>query len=385
MRCFVVHDCSEPKIASGSQVDEGSGPDTVKVLLNVEEKGTPTLGTRTAVVEGEGRLELGLVHRNLFGRAEQCRGALQLGHQESSAVKLEFVAPCFHDSYKLHVQLQDVIQNFTRTCGFKGLKRGLVITTGQVESPHSVSYEICQRGVQWSRTESNPREISWKSALRHTYLEDSRDDPLVPMKGSFVRSNFEVAGWFCGNRFWRHQLDLQHNVPLGRDLLLSLSGSTGLLQSGGERSSEILERFFVGGPLSFRGFHMRGLGPREGDASAVSAARGGDAFFCLGASLSLPVPFFESVKRLISPLVSPERVRLHVFANAGNSIASQPGTSVVRSAISNLFSTVRSSVGVGVVFPTPLGRMEVNLCRPMVYHPELGDRVTHFQVGLGDE
>ena len=93
-------------------------------------------------------------------------------------------------------------------------------------------------------------------------------------------------------------------------------------------------RFFLGGPLSVRGFKTYGIGPRRQSKpvscfhtivvftgtctslwavylfSAIDDALGGDMFWSLGLHLYTPLPF--------RPGGLAERFRTHIFATAGN-------------------------------------------------------------------
>lgn len=66
----------------------------------------------------------------------------------------------------------------------------------------------------------------------------------------------------------------------------------------------IVDQFFLGGPLNLRGFEMRGCGPQK-DGNAV----GGDIFWASALHLYTPLPFRPSFA---------EFVKLHGFVNGGN-------------------------------------------------------------------
>jgi outer membrane protein insertion porin family len=333
-------------------------------------------------------MELAWVCRNILGGAEQIRSTVLVGHEQSNALKLDLVKPYAFDSHKLHLRLFHIGQNFSKSSGYKDQREGLIVSASQAQSPHVFSYELCKRSVEAASMTAKEPDIdrSWKSALQHTFVNDSRDDALLPSAGRFIRSAFELTGWFGGRYFWRHQLEGQLHVPVASRTTLSLFGTMGMLQALSGHKPFVSDRFFVGGPLSLRGFSSRGLGPTDAEARTVSNALGGDAFFVAGAMLSRSIPLPEGRDLgLLHALVTSGAVRVHAFANAGNCIRARHGESVVAEVIDRLFARVRAAVGVGVAFATPLGRAEINLCRPILSDSSLGDRVAYLQAGLGSD
>jgi outer membrane protein insertion porin family len=333
-------------------------------------------------------MELAWVYRNMLGGAEQVRSTFLVGHEQSNALKLDLVKPYALDAYKLHLRFFHNSQNYSKSSGYKDQREGLVLSAGRAHGPHVFSYELCRRSVEpaaCARSDAES-ERSFKSALQHSYVQDTRDDAVLPSVGQLLRTSTELSGWFLGRYFWRHQVDAQLHTPLPLSTTLSLTGSLGLLQALSGHKPFLSDRFFVGGPLSMRGFEPRGLGPTEADSRTVSAALGGDAFFVAGAAVSRSIPLPPGRDwGALRALVSSGAVRVHAFANVANCIRAREGQSVVAEAAQRLFAGVRASVGVGIAFATPLGRAELNLCRPLLHTPALGDRVAYVQAGLGSD
>ena len=92
----------------------------------------------------------------------------------------------------------------------------------------------------------------------------------------------------------------------------------------------------------------------------------------MAASLSRPLPLPPDLKRLLD-------ARFQFFANCGNNISLHGGKSVT-SSVAPLVSGARLAVGMGIVFPTALGRLEVSLSKPLIYSKE--DRTAMWGVGL---
>lgn len=74
-----------------------------------------------------------------------------------------------------------------------------------------------------------------------------------------------------------------------------------------EKKVTIADRCYIGGPLSVRGFEMRGIGPHS-DADSL----GSNAFWAAGLNLFTPLPFRPGQGGF------GELFRTHLFVNAGN-------------------------------------------------------------------
>merc|ERR1711963_193223 len=95
---------------------------------------------------------------------------------------------------------------------------------------------------------------SLKSSLRHILCVDRRDSPVFPTRGSFFKLSQEFAGLGGNVGFFKNELELQANLPINGDFTLQGSFNAGLLKDfQGEKTFNIADHFFLGGPLSVRG------------------------------------------------------------------------------------------------------------------------------------
>jgi outer membrane protein insertion porin family len=199
---------------------------------------------------------------------------------------------------------------------------------------------------------------SVKSSIKHVWSRDSRNDGLIPTIGSAVRISNELAGLGGSVRFIKSEVDVQHNVPLTptADWSLSFLGKAGVHVPFGGSRSHISDRFFVGGPGSFRGFGAKGLGPRYKHDSY-----GGDVFWNASAHL---IGLLRDVNNL-------GLFYGHLFAQAGNNVRlPQWRQVVVGSGKPGNGDEVRTSVGAGVVWRMPVGaRVEFNYVWPLNAQP----------------
>ena len=103
---------------------------------------------------------------------------------------------------------------------------------------------------------------SLKSAVKHILTADKRDSTIFPTEGALIRLNQELAGLGGSIGFLKHEAELQYNLPLSLDITLQGSFFCGHMEAMyPEKTYNISDRFFLGGPLNVRGFKMRGIGP----------------------------------------------------------------------------------------------------------------------------
>lgn len=105
-----------------------------------------------------------------------------------------------------------------------------------------------------------------KHALSHQFVRDERDDQLLPMNGHYLSLFQEVAGMSDKGdvSYVKHELNGSYHQPIVRDLLtLSTSVRAGLMTHV-SKDAPVTDRFYLGGPLSVRGFKTGGIGKRDG-------------------------------------------------------------------------------------------------------------------------
>lgn len=117
---------------------------------------------------------------------------------------------------------------------------------------------------------------SVKHSLSYEYRTNGRlcDDWLNPTYGMDVHSKVEVAGPPGDVGFVKWQGGASLNVPLPASWAFHGALQTGVLRSlpfGGLCGPPcVSDRFFLGGPMHFRGFVPAGIGPRAKTVREVS-------------------------------------------------------------------------------------------------------------------
>lgn len=142
---------------------------------------------------------------------------------------------------------------------------------------------------------------SLKSSVTASVFGDKRDDSIMPTSGYSYKLSGELAGILESRvRFAKGEAETTWATSLGHGFSLAAGLRAGVLKSFA-RQSQINDRFFLGGPLTVRGFRHNGLGPKDGVDSL-----GGDAYCAAGLSLFTPLPYLVD-----KPLKG------HLFVNVG--------------------------------------------------------------------
>ncbi|KAI9151613.1 SAM50-like protein [Paramyrothecium foliicola] len=397
-------------MTSSQQTDSSSSPTDVDIDLKVHELPRFKLQTGTDVGNGEGSAYGSLLWRNMFGGAEMLTLNAKTGTRTRSAYSANLSAPVLSNP-DMRVSLEGVSSAAEKSWAsheevVKGGSLRLSWLDAQRDT-HSVEYLGGWRQITGltggaSPTVRNDAGDTIKSAIKHTFFRERRDNPQLPQNGYMVRTGFEVAGIgpLAGDvAFSKSELELGGAIPIP---LPGVSGPTGISIGGGFRTgmlwplplgfnfggtaqpSRINDRFQLGGPTDVRGFKLGGLGPHDGQDSV-----GGDVFAAGSVNMLLPLPYKGPDSGL----------RFQVFANGGRLVALRDqsktknaatqgmSTGAVTSGMLTAFRDLLTGVpsmaaGVGLVYAHPVARFELNFSLPLVLRRgELGTK--GFQVGVG--
>ena len=164
--------------------------------------------------------------------------------------------------------------------------------------------------------------------------------------------------WFEVPVYDIHRAAAFYNAIYGIEMEISVNGEFGMADGYGGKPLPFFKNFYAGGVDSIRGFEQSSLGPRDTNGDFV----GGNRRVVGNVELLFPMPGVKTDKS----------VRLSVFADIGN----------VFGAFEEMkFGDLRSSVGIGVSWFSPVGPLKFSLAKPLKQKPE--DKVERFQFLLG--
>lgn len=211
-----------------------------------------------------------------------------------------------------------------------------------------------------------------KSTLIHSVTMDRRDDSILPSKGYFLKITEELAGLGCSTKMIKEIVEAQLTKTFFNSITLSSALQAGIAIPLSSEKIGLPDRFFIGGPLTLRGFEMYCAGPQSQGHFV-----GGNSYWLAGVHAYLPLPFYR--KHFGSWI---DGFRIHGFFNAGN-LMSFVKCESLQSQLPQLIENIRASYGIGLVYNfMHRARIELNFCFPFLANT--GDRLCDgMQFGIG--
>ena len=216
--------------------------------------------------------------------------------------------------------------------------------------------------------------ITWEVRTNGEHL----DDRFQPTQGLDWFSKVEVAGPPGDVGFAKAQGGAAVHIPLTPEGGVALHGTcaAGFLQAvnykGLCKPPTISDRFFVGGPMSIRGFMPAGIGPRSSSGvTSAGVSAGGDS---LGGALYYTASLSASMA--VPGVLGDYGLRAFSFVNSGTLVGTTHGIPLQK-----ILNSTRTAVGAGISAATPMGRFEATYAWPIRYGPK--DARRNMQFGFG--
>ncbi|HEY2514433.1 MAG TPA: outer membrane protein assembly factor BamA [Polyangiaceae bacterium] len=396
--------------------EQGSAPDKLIINFEIAERPTGTFQVGAGFSSVENFIATAQVQQaNLFGNGQSLALQAQISGLRR-LVTLRFFEPYFLGSdWNFSTELFDtvyVFPDFSRrstggsvTYGYAliqpWLRLALTATaeqdkvdTAQVSTffgtaPGYIS--IFQR-LPLANLFNDGRTISLKPSL----VLDTRDNRLFPSSGVFLQASTELATQYLGSEieFLRHRLTGRFYYPLGggngspgTGFVLKLNTEFGLITSPSAQGVPIFTRFFLGGILDVRGYQLRTIGPRlplnqSLDVNAPPIPNGANIGGNAEAYSNLEFEF---------PIIDKVGIRGVTFFDAGNAWNTEDQfchttpapqfSPVVQPCFKNSFPYVRTSVGFGIRWFSPLGPLRFEWGFPTQPLPYEQSQVFEFTIG----
>ena len=190
------------------------------------------------------------------------------------------------------------------------------------------------------------------------WARDGRDSALVPTRGILQRFNSDLSA--SGDaRYVRTNYQIQQYTPLTKKYTLALNADLGWGQGLSNRPYPLFKNYFVGGLGSVRGFQQSTLGPSD---STNSLYLGGPKKIVLNAELMAPFPGAGNDRTL----------RLFAFTDVGRAFGEDEKIN---------FGELRSSIGVGLSWISPMGPLRFSYALPM--KRQVADKIQRLQFQIG--
>ncbi len=376
---------------------QGSAPDKVVVVVDVQEQATGSLSVAAGVSSTQGVVaELSLDEANFLGRGQHVRISFG-GGKNDRTFNIAFSDPYFlgyHMSAGFNIYRNTSTPSALRPLGTTSTGGGLTLGLPLTDALSlSLNYRLaqdlrsgiaaCDPGGAGTVTgcyfKSSPAGNSSRltSMAGYALQYSTIDDYVNPHDGLFLRFAQDFAGLGGNARYIRSVADARfyHTIGAKTDIVGLVEASAGNITGLGQ-AVEVVNNFYKGGE-TVRGFAPFGYGPRD-TSSCVGAgcgmAIGGKNYWSATAEVQFPLP-----------VVPPDLgLRGALFADAGMLWGFDTGA--IGTPISGTVSTasdmtLRASVGGSILWASPIGNLRFD-CAAVVSKAAY-DKTQTCRVGAG--
>ncbi len=370
--------------------EPGSAPDRVIVNVNVEEKSTGQFSVSGGYSTADGFLaSVSIADRNLLGRGMFAKASVSYG-ERARGFDFSFVEP-YLLGYRMAGGIdlfarQNLASNYvsydTQTIG-GNLRLGFALTEELALQPH---YSLYQQDITLSdqyncypaSSSCTPASLPVRlelaqgavtvSMIGYTLSYNTVDNLHSPTSGLYASLTSDLAGLGGDVNFIRNTVEVRNYHEIMPDIVGVLKLQGGHISGWGGNGLRMLDNFQMG-PNLVRGFAPAGIGPRDLTPGSTNDALGGSLYW--GTSLELQTPLFFLPKEI--------GIKLAAYVDAGSlwdyqgptSGSAPPGSPVQTIQVGlNDLADVRSSVGVGLIWDSPLGPLRFDLAYPLTKYCE---------------
>lgn len=311
---------------------EGSAPDRIILEANVEEKSTGQLTLSAGFSSIENFLLQGSIQQKNFRGKGQILGASVNYSSYSKSAEISFTEPYFLDRtislggsiYRRDLNSFNFINN-NRETTFQQTTTGLSLQAGTLLTEYlsaSLQYRLniddvtLDEATYFFNGRCDPLRAGrflcdaignrTTSLIGYTLNFDQRNNRLRPTAGHFVSFGQDFAGLGGSVKYLKSRINAGKYFPLFGEFVLGVTGEAGYIFGYGNNDVRLTDRFFLGEP-QFRGFDIRGVGPRVkrysnvdvsdpanpvvdfADSAAVDDALGGNAYYLARAEVEIPL------------------------------------------------------------------------------------------------
>jgi outer membrane protein insertion porin family len=340
----------------------GSAPDKMNVKITVKERPTGQFGVG-AGYSTQDRI-VGMVEvsqSNLFGRGQQLRVQGVLG-QLSRRYRISFTEPYLFDRpLSLGIDAYNWERDFneyTRKSLGGSLRLGHPLRWEYTSIMWMYRYEntnLTNLQAYSSPVLLSAANVKNTSATSLSIRRDSRDAIFTPTKGSDNSLALELAGLGGDAAFTRFVVDSGWYFPLFWETVGVLHGRLGYIMRNSWGALPVYEKFYLGGIDTIRGYKYAEISPRD---PLTGDRIGGDKF-----------QFFNTEFRF--PLYKKAGLQGVVFVDCGDVYGSGQ----------TYFSSMRTSVGTGIRWYSPLGPLRIEWGYNL--NPKPWDRSSAFDFSIG--
>jgi outer membrane protein insertion porin family len=359
--------------------EPGSAPDRVVINVDVVEKPTGQFSISGGYSTADGFIsQVSIADRNLMGRGQFAKASLSYG-QYSQGFDLSYVEPYLLgyrmaggiDLFGKRNQSTSYVSYSSNTIG-TNLRLGFALTEELAVQPH---YSIYRQDISlpdqyncWPASSTcTPASLPVRLELAQgpvvvslvgtTTTYNTLDNVNSPTSGLYATMTNDIAGVGGDVNFIRTTAEVRDYYEVLPDVVGVVKLQGGHATGWGGQDLRMLDHFFMG-PNLVRGFAPAGIGPRDLTPGTTNDALGGSMYW--GASLEVQTPLYFLPREI--------GIKVAAFADAGSLwdyVGPTSGLGQTLQVGLDSASDIRSSVGVGLIWDSPLGPLRFDLAYPL--------------------
>ncbi|MDE1158770.1 MAG: outer membrane protein assembly factor BamA [Neorhizobium sp.] len=371
---------------------QGSSPDRVVVIVNVEDQPTGSFGIGAGYAAGGDGvlLEASIEEKNFLGRGQYIRVAAGYGTDDSRTYNISFTEPYFL-GYRLAAGFDLFKSSTSSNDYYKYDEQGITLrVTAPITDDLATTFRYTYKQIKYQEdgaygSDGLPYTLDDKmsapyinmiehgdytqSSISQTLTYNTLDSQTLPREGIYATATQEFAGIGGDSNFYKISGRARYFATLSTeaDLIGSLAVGGGHVFSTNGDKLNVFDQFTVGGK-QIRGFKNDGLGPRTVNHDDPL---GGTTYFTASAELTMPMP----------GLPEDAGLRLAAFTDAGTVFGND--VSGRGDAIEGTGMSWRASVGAGVMWASPFGNIRFDYAQPVV--KEDFDKVQQFRFSMANQ
>ncbi len=361
---------------------KNADPRKMDLIIRVKEKPTGTFQVGAGFSSLESFIgQAQIAQNNLFGRGQ----SLSLNATFSKLRTLANIR--FAENYLFDTRIQFAANvyrfdtyyfNFIRKSLGGNLTFGYPITDDLSLSMTYTMEEVSAKAGGFGARSSTSRPAvsgllnsAFTSSMRLAAFYDTRNNRIFPSSGIFTSFSLEEASPYLGsqNEFTRLHGFFRYYFDLGLNMVFKINTDWGAIYNHTNRDIPIFERYFIGGPLSMRGFFRNSLGPQISLPTSFSPDSASSPFTLGGTeqmffNLEYEFPIFQQVG-----------IRGVGFFDGGNAF-------VREQSYDEKLKQFRFAWGFGIRWFSPMGPLRFEWGFPI--DPKANERSPVFEFSIGN-
>lgn len=207
------------------------------------------------------------------------------------------------------------------------------------------------------------------SSISNVLTYDALDNRYAPKNGYITSLTQEYAGLGGDAKFLKHDLSFKFLKSfVNNKYTFKLAVDGGVITAVDKTNKLILDEKFYLGEFNFRGFEMKGMGPREKE---TGEALGGKYYYTVTTELSFPLGLAKELN-----------INGSIFADFGCLWGVDKTQRLTEDKIS-MSNMPRMSVGIGFTWITPMMPIRVDYAIPLRYEEYDERKRLHIKMDVG--